>query len=208
MQTWRKELRLWAEQCAARFMNRPGVIGAILGGSLVRVRGAMNDLILAFHWAHRELPRSQNRTDSRLRLICRKHGAPEFYRLYRDVFHLDNANRVIRSVWPGLREQVLEVTRLWGDPARDFFDFAVDSHFQWRQNADILTVYRLYVPVIGGEERGILGKLDDSVWRRANPEMLKFLGLDEMQVGESVKLIERIEEAVVNDRGLSRQNLG
>jgi hypothetical protein len=101
MQTWRKELRLWAEQCAARFMIRPGVIGAILGGSLARVRGAMNDLILAFHWAHRELSRSQNRTDRFLRLICRKHGAPEFYRLHRDVFHVDNANRVIRSVWPG-----------------------------------------------------------------------------------------------------------
>ncbi|MBE0699507.1 MAG: hypothetical protein IH586_21500, partial [Anaerolineaceae bacterium] len=42
--------------------------------ALVRTRQAMNEAILAVHWAHGELPRSQNRTDSRLRLLCRKHA--------------------------------------------------------------------------------------------------------------------------------------
>ena len=29
----------------------------------------MNDMILTFHWGYGELPRSQNRTDSRLRAL-------------------------------------------------------------------------------------------------------------------------------------------
>jgi len=160
---------------------------------LVRARAAMNDLILAFYWSYAELPRSQNRTDSRLRLICRRHNRLDFYRLYRQVYDLDEASRIIRSDWPVVRDQVLEITRLWGDPARDFFDFAVDSHFQWRQNAGILTVYRLYVPVIGGEERGLLGKLDDPEWRLANPRLVTFLGLGDHQVAQTAALVGHIE---------------
>ena len=37
--------------------------------ALVKTRTAMNDAILAMHWNYGELPRSQNRTDSRLRLF-------------------------------------------------------------------------------------------------------------------------------------------
>lgn len=162
---------------------------------LVRARWAMNDLILAFHWAHAELPRSQNRTDSRLRQICRRYDAPEFYVLYRNVFDLDGANRMIRSDWPAVREQVLAITRLWGKEAGDFFDFAVDSHFQWRQNAGILTVYRLYVPMIGGEEHGLIGKLDDLQWREANPKLVSFLGVGDVRTAGVEDLLGRIETA-------------
>ena len=164
--------------------------------ALVRARTAMNELILAFHWSNRELPRSQNRTDSRLRLICRKYGAPEFYSLYRDVFGLDGSTKLIRSVWPAIRNQVLEITQLWGDAARDFFDLAVDSHFQWRQNAGILTVYRLYVPVIGGHEQGMIDKLDDPFWRNDNQKLVDFLGLGQDQTAVIENLLNRIQIAL------------
>jgi len=163
--------------------------------ALVRARGAMNELILAFHWAHGELPRSQSRTDSRLRRVSQKHGAPDFYRLYREVFDLEDCNRVIRATWPKVRGQVLEITRLWGDSARDFFEFAVDGNFEWRQNAGILTVYRLYIPVIGGEAHSLTGKVDDPVWRTANPGLIAFLGLEDEQIEQVGSFVKRIEDA-------------
>jgi hypothetical protein len=150
----------------------------------------------ASYWAHKELPRSQSRTDSRLRQICRKNNDMSFYALYRQVFSLDRANRVIRKVWPGIRENVLEITRLWGDSARNFFDIAVDSHFAWRQNAGILTVYRLYVPIIGEGERGIFGKLDDPDWAVQNKPLMEFLGLTGIDTETISALIERVAKVV------------
>jgi hypothetical protein len=35
-QTWRDELRTWAQDCAGAFAERPGVLGVIMGGSLAR----------------------------------------------------------------------------------------------------------------------------------------------------------------------------
>lgn len=164
--------------------------------ALVKTRSAMNDAILAFHWAHGELPRSQNRTDSRLRQLCRKHSAASFYNLYRDVFDLNGANRIIKATWPSIREQVLDITRLWGDEARDFFCYAVDSHFAWRQNAGILTVYRLYIPVIGGDERGLMGKLDDPNWKNDHKLLAAFLGLNNAEKDKVAGLVERIWGAI------------
>jgi hypothetical protein len=163
--------------------------------ALVRLRYAMNEAILAFHWAHRELPRSQNRTASRLRRLCRKTQALPFYDLYRQVFALHDAAPAIRAAWPQVREQVLELTRLWGDSARDFFDYAVDSHFAWRQNAGILTVYRLYVPILGGAQAGLFPRLDDPAWRAHNPALLAFLGLSQVDAAQVDRLARRLAQA-------------
>jgi len=194
-----------AEVISKRIEDQQAKITAALGearallaaqrpaAALVKLRGAMNDAILAFHWAHGELPRSQSRTDSRLHLICRKHSAPSFYALYREIYNLEGANRVIRTAWPTIREQVLEITRMWGDSARDFFDYAVDSHFAWRQNAGILTVYRLYVPVIGGEERGLINKLDDPGWAKDNSLLADFLGLDNVKQEQVAAWVGQLE---------------
>ena len=35
-QTWRNELRAWANQCATGFMKRDGIVGVMIGGSLAR----------------------------------------------------------------------------------------------------------------------------------------------------------------------------
>lgn len=163
--------------------------------ALVKARWAMNDAILALHWACGELPRSQNRTDSRLRLLCQKHSLMPFYCLYRDVFALSEANHVIKTIWPIVKDRVLEITRLWGDSAHDFFVNAVDSEFKWRQNAGILTVYRLYLPIIGGAEHGILKSLDDTVWAEQNRDLMTFLGLARLEEDVVSRLVERIEES-------------
>lgn len=164
--------------------------------ALVRTREAMNEAILAFHWAHGELPRSQSRTDSRLRLVCRRHGAMDFYALYRDVFDLHDANRIIRKTWPRVKEPVLEIARLWGNTARDFFLYAVDGNFQWRQNAGILTVYRLYIPVIGAPRQAIFDRLDDPQWAAEHYELMAFLGLAGAREKWVAELIERVEKVV------------
>jgi hypothetical protein len=118
-----------------------------------------------------------------------------FYVLYREVFTLDGSNRVIQRIWPVVREQVLDLSRLWGEGARDFFDLAVDSHFAWRQNAGILTVYRLYIPIVGGEEQGLMGKLDDAAWVRDNALLVSFLGFDMVEKDRVAGLLERLEQS-------------
>jgi hypothetical protein len=163
--------------------------------ALVITRGAMNEAILAIHWAHGELPRSQNRTDSRLRRLCSKHQTMPFYALYRDVFDLSDTQKIIKKTWPVVRESVLEITRLWGDPARDFFVHAVDSHFAWRQNAGILTVYRLYVPIIGRPEQGIFNLLDNAEWAGKNKDLMRFLGLTNANQDVVTILVDRLEYA-------------
>ncbi|MCL5994445.1 MAG: hypothetical protein M1546_00120 [Chloroflexi bacterium] len=167
--------------------------------ALAKTRLAMNDAILAFHWAHGELPRSQNRTHSRLRLLCQKHTAPSFYALYRDVFALSDTTHVIKNTWPNVKGQVLDIARLWGDSAHDFFVHAVDSDFAWRQNAGILTVYRLYIPVIGTPERGVFEKLDDSAWAAENRDLMQFLGLAHADKAVVSTLVERIEGTLSTD---------
>lgn len=159
-------------------------------------RVAMNEAILGLHWAHNTLPRSQSRTDSRLHQLCRRHDRMAFYALYREVFGLANLRKAIKIHWPRVKQAALEIPRLWGgDSARDFFDFAVDGNFQWRQNAGILTVYRLYIPILGGAEKGIGEKLDDPAWAGANQEMLQFLGLAEIDAQAAAHLIACVETA-------------
>jgi hypothetical protein len=170
--------------------------------ALAMAREAMNESILAVHWAHGVLPRSQNRTDSRLHRLCRQNDILPFYELYREVFALANLTDAIKTRWPRVKDAVLEITRLWGDSARDFFNFAVDGNFQWRQNAGILTVYRLYVPIIGmagpnpaTSGQGIFTKLDDPEWASQNPDLLVFLGLDQADQAAVTALVERIAAA-------------
>ncbi len=161
--------------------------------ALTQVRVAMNEAILAVHWAHGELPRSQNRTDSRLRNLCRKHDILPFYTLYRDVFNLSDTSTVIKTAWLRVKDQVLEITRLWGgDSARDFFIYAVDGNFEWRQNAGILTVYRLYIPIIGSPEQCLTSKLDDPEWASKNKDLMRFLGFTNIDRTHVETLIDQI----------------
>ncbi len=174
--------------------------GLLAGGkprlALAHARLAMNEAILAVHWAHGTLPRSQNRTDSRLRQLCRRYDLMPFYGLYREVFALQDAVKAIKVSWPQVKQPVLEITRLWGgDSARDFFVFAVDSDFRWRQNAGILTVYRLYIPMIGGPEHGISTRLDDPEWAGQNQAMLQFLGLAQASPETVGGFIEKIADS-------------
>jgi hypothetical protein len=179
---------LLAEARAYLSENRPSA-------ALVKTRLAVNEAILALHWHFKELPRSQNRTDSRLRQLCQRHAAQPFYQMYRDVFGLADTSRVLRSNWPKARADVLEITRLWGDSARDFFMYAVDSNFAWRQRAGILTVYRLYIPIIGAEGQRLLEKLDDPAWVSANRDVVAFLGFTHASQGEVEALLARLVEA-------------
>ena len=95
--------------------------------ALCEVRGAMNEAVLALHWSLGELPRSHNRVDSRLRDLTTRHGRPEFYALYREVFELDSADEVIKRDWPVVKERVLQIASAWR--ARAFFETAVDGTF-------------------------------------------------------------------------------
>jgi hypothetical protein len=149
--------------------------------ALVEARQAINDVILAVYWAYGELPRSQNRTDSRLRALCQKHSIMPVYTLYRDVFALSDTAYVIENIWPKVRNRVLEITRLWGDSAHEFFVHAVDSEFKWGENSGILTVYRLYIPTIGGASRSLQQYLDDTNWIEQNKDLVDFLGLADIK---------------------------
>lgn len=160
--------------------------------ALIRLRWAMNELILVQYWTRGELPRSQNRTDSRLRDLAERHGIPEFYRLYRDVYDLDSASSAIANDWPVIRDEVLGIAATWIGGARDFFDQAVDSNFAWGEDGGIIGVYRIYIPIIGGDD-GLFATLDDAEWAAAHPELIRFLGLTDPAAFPA--LLARTEEA-------------
>jgi hypothetical protein len=162
--------------------------------ALVKTRLAVNEAILALHWRFGELPRSQNRTDSRLRQLCKRYDAMPFYEMYRDVFRLAETSSVIRLKWPLVKDEVLEITRLWGDSARDFFIYAVDSKFAWRQRAGILTVYRLYVPIIGAEGQRLLDRLDQADWAKENGNIMAFLGFTDSGPAEVSAVMARFAD--------------
>lgn len=164
--------------------------------ALCEVRAAMNDAVLALHWSLGELPRSHNRVDSRLRDLTSRHGRPEFYALYCDVFELETADAVIARDWPVVKSRVLEIAALWR--AREFFHTAVDGTFSWGENGGILSVYRLFIPVIGRPDAGIFNALDEPGWAAANPELLRFLGLASANEEMVSRLAGRVDQALAS----------
>lgn len=163
-------------------------------GALSEVRASMNEAVLALHWSLGELPRSHNRVDSRLRDLTTRRGWPEFYALYRDVFELDTADEVVRRDWPVVKERVLEITAGWR--ARAFFETAVDGTFSWGENGGIVSVHRLFIPVIGRPNGGIFDSLDEPGWAAVNADLLRFLGLASTDAKSVSALIERIKQAI------------
>ena len=91
---------------------------------------------------------------------------------------------------------VLEITRLWGDSAREFFIHAVDSEFKWGEDAGILTVYRLYIPTIGGVDQSLQHYLDDPDWTARNKDLVEFLGLADIEKESVSQFILRIEACI------------
>lgn len=164
-------------------------------GALCEVRNAMNEAVLALHWSLGELPRSHNRVDSRLRDLTTRHGLPEFYALYRDVFELDTADEVIKRDWPVVKERVLEIASAWR--ARAFFETAVDGTFSWGENGGIISIHRLFIPIMGRPDGGIFGSLDEPDWASANPGLLQFLGLASASAKTVSRLAERIDHALM-----------
>ena len=159
--------------------------------ALATLRNAMNECILLLHWDLGELPRSQNRTASRLLDLTERHGRQDFYQLFRDVYGLDSARHAIGAAWPACKQQVLALTERWeGRASRDFFTVAVDSDFTWGEDDSILCVYRLYVPQLG-----ILDSLDGPAYAAENRSMLEFLGLDETNAGHVGDLLTRLGAA-------------
>jgi predicted nucleotidyltransferase len=184
--TWRNQLRTWADRHARDFIKKPGILGVVIGGSLARGQ----------EWCHSDLELGilVEDKDAALPYFNVDHGRGVeviFHSLYREVFALSDTNRVIKNTWPLVKTRVLEITRLWGDDTRNFFVHAVDSEFKWRQNAGILTVYRLYLPLIGS----IQGSLDDAEWAEKNRDLLAFLGLADLDNDLVSQLMDRIEES-------------
>ena len=181
---------------AARALDRVRALVAAdrARGALCEVRIAMNEVVLALHWSLGELPRSQNRVDSRLRDLTTRRGLPEFYALYRDVFELDTADEVIKHDWPVVKERVLQIAAVWR--ARAFFETAVDGTFSWGENGGIISVYRLYIPIMGRPDEGIFDFLDEPGWAAANLELLQFLGLASASAKTVSRLAERIDHTL------------
>ncbi|MCA9836997.1 MAG: hypothetical protein KC422_08780 [Trueperaceae bacterium] len=161
--------------------------------ALVELRQAMNSLILLAYWSFEELPRSQSRTDSRLLSLCQRHDVMPLYELYQDVFALANVRQAIDESWPQVKTEVLELTRRWGDSAREFFIHAVDSDFEWGEDAGILTVYRLYIPIIGEADQALQSRLDDEAWASENKALMNFLGFVPISREQLAQLVSRIE---------------
>lgn len=194
-------VRLKIRQHAAAFENalaeaRTWLADTRPRAALTMARAAMNERILLLHWRYGELPRSQNRTDSRFRTLARTHGLPADYELFRCVFGVDTADAAIAQAWPICRQQVLDLTGLWeGNNSRQFFTVAVDSNFTWGENGGIICVYRLYVPIVGGPDAGIIKMLDDPDWSAVNGPLLQFLGVENATVELVSSIIDRLERA-------------
>lgn len=162
--------------------------------TLCDLRIAMNEAVLALHWSLGELPRSHNRVDSRLRDLTTRHHRPEFYALYRDVFELDTADAVIARDWPLVKEQVMEIAAAWR--ARSFFETAVDGTFSWGENGGIISIHRLFIPLIGRSKVGFFESLDEPDWTQQNPALLRFLGLASAEAESVSQLAGRIEQCL------------
>ena len=180
---------------ATHALDRARVLVAAgrIRGALCEVRIAMNEVVLALHWSFGELPRSQSRVDSRLRDLTTRRGLPEFYALYRDVFELDTTDEVVKRNWPAMKERVLQIAAIWR--ARAFFETAVDGTFSWGENGGIISVYRLYIPIVGRPDAGIFDSLDEPGWAVANVGLLRFLGLASASAKTVSRLCERIDHA-------------
>lgn len=169
---------------------RSRVAGGRPRAALCDVRIAMNEAVLALHWSLGELPRSHNRVDSRLRDLTARHGRLDFYALYREVFELETAELVIRRDWPLVRDRVQQIAANW--KAKEFFETAVDGSFAWGENGGIISIHRLFIPMIGGPE--FLDAVDRPEWAAENGELLRFLGLtaaSEKKVGEWIERVAR-----------------
>lgn len=162
--------------------------------ALSELRHGMNESLLVQYWGLGELPRSQNRAESLLRDLTSRHAIPEFYQLYGDVFDLGSAAEAIANDWPQVKQRVLELAELWN--AAEFFEKAVDSTFSWGEDAGIICVYRLYIPVLGKPDAGIFSSIDDSSWRADNAPLLRFLGLAHATPETVQELIDRVDHAL------------
>lgn len=167
--------------------------------ALCEVRIAMNEAVLALHWSLGELPRSHNRVDSRLRDLTTRHQRPEFYALYRDVFELDTADAVIARDWPIVREEVMQIASAWR--ARAFFETAVDGTFSWGENGGIISIHRLFIPLIGRSQAGFFEALDQPGWVTGNTHLARFLGLVSPNGSSVSQLANRIEQATAQFTG-------
>jgi hypothetical protein len=181
VQAWRNELRAWADQCAAEYQNKDGVLGVAIGGSLARGQ----------EWRHSDLVEKGDLPFIlkwpiqlwQCRIISDPTGNLFRFKLLLDALLF--SPEVVK----------LKITYLWcGDPARDSIIYAVDSNFTWRQNAGILTVYRLYIPIIGSPELAIIDRLDDPAWAEQNTSLMCFLGLSSTDHKRVEILINRITD--------------
>ena len=185
---------------ATRALTRARVLVATerIRAAVCEARIAMNEVVLALHWSLGELPRSHDRVDSRLRDLTTRHGWPEFYALYREVFELDTTDEVVRTVWPAVKSHVLQIAAGWRASA--FFETAVDGTFSWGENGGIISVYRLFIPIVGRPDTGIFDSLDEPGWAAANAGLLQFLGLATASAQTVSRLAERIEHALAQIR--------
>jgi hypothetical protein len=159
--------------------------------ALAQLRFAFNELILAFYWQHCILPRSQNRTGSRLRIHCRRLGRMDFYDLFIDVYDLHMSAPRARQLLAACRREVDDIVSGFGPQAADFFRDAVDGEFRWGETKGILTVHRLYIPWALRRFKQQEGAFDDPAWRTAHAALTEFVGLDRPDPALTEQLMER-----------------
>jgi hypothetical protein len=159
--------------------------------ALAQLRFAFNELILAFYWLHGILPRSQNRTDSRLRTHCRRLNRMDFYELFVDVYDLHMPAGRARRLLAECRGEVDDIVSGFGPKAPDFFRYAVDGEFRWGETKGILAVHRLYVPWALRRFKQQEGIFDDAGWRAGHAALAEFVGLDRPDPALTGDLIER-----------------
>ena len=161
--------------------------------ALAKARMAFNDLILAFYWQHGILPRSQNRTEYLLRLNCRRLGRTDFYDVFMRLYGLDIDGPEIRRRWAACREDVLGIYASWGPDLPPFFQHAVDGDFAWGQPRSILTVHRLFVPLVMDYFLHQGTAFDSAEWQDQHPALLAFLSFDTIQPNQVKRLFREVE---------------
>ncbi|KRF10056.1 hypothetical protein ASG89_00460 [Paenibacillus sp. Soil766] len=170
--------------------------------ALAHLRIGLNHLILATYWQHRQLPRSQNRTEYFLRKYIGLFGHDHLYQAFIRTYGLDQPISHMKLLFNEAKRDIHSLADFhWGSNTSQFLQEAVDGNLAWGYEKSILYVNKFCVHVMQ-----CLGPdAEENVYdREANAQrygrLYRFLNMDQVdqeQVQEMVRLFEKAKEKVV-----------
>ena len=157
--------------------------GNLAKGNIYTVTGlcrmGINDMLLANYWKYHILPRSQNRTVYLLKKNSEKIGSYDLYNAFVEIFNFKGRSMAdMKERFFEAKEEIYNVTKAWGEGARNFLDKAVDGQLEWGYPKSILYVHKWCVHILhlkDMEERAIYDQKD---FLENNTKLYRFLDFD------------------------------